>query len=103
MPHQSVESAHSYLITQKKQGAFVVALEWTDSSHSLFDFNLPEAVRTGKSRLILLPGSEATGIAEPLLDLCEVSVHLPMHGQNSSLNVAVALGTAVYLLMAQLE
>jgi tRNA G18 (ribose-2'-O)-methylase SpoU len=41
-------------------------------------------------------------VSQELLDGCNASVHLPVHGQNTSMNVAVATGAAVYLLLRQL-
>ncbi|NJC27258.1 RNA methyltransferase [Neolewinella antarctica] len=95
-------SAVDYLLERRRAGDFLLALELTDESVSLIDYNLPASVRRGERKTILIPGSEASGVAQELLDLVDASVHLPMYGQNSSLNVAVALGTAAYLVVGQL-
>lgn len=79
---------------------YVLALEITDQSSSLLDYQLPAEVINGQRALCLVPGAEAQGVPQELLDLCDASVHLPMYGQNSSMNVSVALGAAVYLLLA---
>ena len=76
----------------------MVALEITAGSTSLFTYAPPR-----DRDLLLIAGTESNGIAEDLLALADTTVHLPMHGQNSSMNVAVALGAAVYLLLMQLQ
>ena len=86
----------------------MLALEITDRSESLFDF-VPRSPGFGDSAagsagydLLLIPGTERTGVRAPLLARCDAAVHLPMYGENTSMNVAVALGAAVYLLLARL-
>ncbi len=83
------------------QAGFVLALEVTSQSQSLFDFSLPPAVISGQQPLCLIAGAEAHGVSQELLDHCDASVHLPMYGQNTSMNVSVALGAAIYLLLDQ--
>lgn len=84
---------------RKEEGAFIIALEITDESKSLLAYQLPEEVVVAGREVILVGGAEDQGVAPELLALCDVSVHLPMSGQNTSMNVAVALGAAVYLLL----
>lgn len=76
-----------------------MALEITTESSSLFTYAPPTDVR----EIVLIAGSESTGVPKALLTLCDASVHLPMYGQNSSMNVSVALGAAVYLLLMKLQ
>jgi tRNA G18 (ribose-2'-O)-methylase SpoU len=49
-----------------------------------------------KFPLLLILGEEVNGIPKPVRDLCDEFVEIPMKGQKESLNVAVALGVAVY-------
>ncbi len=91
-------------LTEKQQaGALVVALEITDQSQSLLSYRLPDKVLKGDKEVFLIAGSESAGIAPELLAICDQAVHLPMFGQNTSMNVAVAMGAAVYLLLAQFD
>lgn len=76
-----------------------MALEITDESQSLLEFDLPPI--SNNRPLYLIAGNEAAGVDQKILDVCDVSVHLPMYGQNTSMNVAVALGAAVYLLLGK--
>ena len=96
---EGAEDAVAYLREKKNAGALIVALEITDGSRSIFDYSLPATVTEGQGELLLVAGTEAGGVTPGLLALCDVAVHLPMYGQNTSMNVAVALGAAVYLLL----
>lgn len=101
--HQHYPDAIALLHERREAGAHVLALEITDESQSLLTYQLPAAVRNGERELILVTGAEDHGVPPDLLALCDGSVHLPMFGQNTSMNVAVALGAGVYLLLAQLS
>ncbi len=83
----------------KEEGAYIIALEITDQSKSLLNYELPPTVLASSREVILVAGAEDHGVPPELLALCDGSVHLPMFGQNTSMNVAVALGAAVYLLL----
>lgn len=73
----------------KEQGVSVVALEHTDHSVPLqqFEPTLP---------LALVVGHEVDGVDDELLAHCDAVVHIPMRGQKESLNVSVAAGIAMY-------
>lgn len=96
--YRPIESAEQYLIEERARGTLIVALEITDRSESLFNFNIER-----DREIVLVVGAESRGIAPALLRQCDHAVHLPMHGRNTSMNVAVALGAAVYLLLMQLQ
>jgi tRNA G18 (ribose-2'-O)-methylase SpoU len=91
-----VSDAADFLRQEAARGTRIVALEITDRSESLFGV-APELP------LLLVVGAESTGVAPDLLALCDRSVHLPMYGHNTSMNVSVALGAAVYLLLMKLQ
>ncbi|MBB4078596.1 tRNA G18 (ribose-2'-O)-methylase SpoU [Lewinella aquimaris] len=99
VPYEVVKDPVAYLARSRQSGALILALEITDQSTSLFDLDLPEPDR----EIVLLAGSESTGIAGELLALCDAAVHLPMYGQNTSMNVTVALGAAVYLILMKVQ
>lgn len=82
----------------KEKGSYLLAMELTDESQDVFTAPLPDEVISGQQALVLIPGAEAGGVPAGILDLCHASVHLPMRGRNSSLNVAVALGAVAYVL-----
>ncbi|WP_375252443.1 TrmH family RNA methyltransferase, partial [Dokdonia donghaensis] len=48
------------------------------------------------SKISLVIGAESTGVTPEALEQCAVIAHIPMHGINSSMNVAQAAGIALY-------
>jgi tRNA G18 (ribose-2'-O)-methylase SpoU len=99
VPFSYGPDAVALLRQHKEDGAYLVALEITDQSQSLLEYQLPKTVVSTTAEVILVAGAEDHGVPPELLALCDESVHLPMFGQNTSMNVAVALGAAVYLLL----
>lgn len=69
-----------------------IALEYTNKSISFKAY-------TSKVPCMLIIGNERRGISKELLNICQVSLHIPMLGQNSSMNVAVATGIVLYQLL----
>jgi 23S rRNA (guanosine2251-2'-O)-methyltransferase len=47
---------------------------------------------------VLVIGNERAGVDPGLLEICDEVIALPMMGQKTSLNVAVAFGAAAYWL-----
>jgi tRNA G18 (ribose-2'-O)-methylase SpoU len=72
------------------------ALEEGPAAQSLF------AAPPPPRGLVLVVGSEVTGIDPDLLRLCARTLAIPMRGAKRSLNVATALGVAAVLLTNQL-
>jgi 23S rRNA (guanosine2251-2'-O)-methyltransferase len=54
-----------------------------------------------KGSTALIIGSEAHGICPELLEICDQRVRIPMHGQVTSLNAAVAAGILLYEIRRQ--
>lgn len=78
----------------KKEGWQVWALEEHERAVSLSTFpRNPSSIP-----LILIIGNEVTGVDPDLLDLSDSIFHIPMYGQKTSFNVAVAFGIAAYQL-----
>jgi len=70
------------------------ALEWTDQSQPYHTISPSWAMG-------LVIGNEQRGVSAEGLQNCRASVHIPMLGLNSSMNVSVATGIAVYGLLLQ--
>ena len=51
---------------------------------------------------VIVVGHESHGIPPPVLRLCTACIHLPMYGVNTSMNVAMAAGIAVYGMLGRL-
>lgn len=76
----------------KHTGWQIVALEITPDAVDIATF-------TPKDRLLLIVGHELTGVPLDLLTHCDTVVQIPMHGTKESLNVAVAVGIALFAMM----
>lgn len=74
------------------RGVTLIGLEGGARARSLFELLPPRP----DAPLALVVGSEITGVDPAILALCEQVVFLPMVGVKESLNVAVALGIALY-------
>lgn len=77
------------VISLKKQGFTVTALEQSSSSIPLKSFR-------AATKLALVLGTETTGLPADVLALCEQVLEIPMLGQKESLNVSVAGAIALY-------
>jgi len=75
----------------KERGYKIVSLEITSTSETLEKLTVPD---NGKVCLIL--GAEDKGVSQALLDLSDQTIHIPMLGANSSMNVATACAIAAY-------
>lgn len=78
----------------KLAGYLIVSLELTSASIDIRELSL----RDGEQVCLIL-GSEYSGVAQPLLDASDTTVHIPMRGQNSSMNVATACSIATFELI----
>jgi len=75
----------------KKSGYTIISLEITTSSIDIRELKIhPD------EKICLILGSENEGINQDLLDLSDHTMHIPMHGQNSSMNVAAACAIACW-------
>ncbi len=84
--HQNIDEILS--ITDQQ----LVALEWTDTSIAI------DTIPVDDHPIIIVLGNERAGIDKDILKHCTQSVHIPMYGNNSSMNVAMAAGIAIYAL-----
>jgi len=81
--------------TLKQSGVIIIALEISSSS---VDINSDEfrAVLSKQKPVCLILGSENTGVSETLLSLSDITAHIPMMGNNSSMNVVSAASIACF-------
>ena len=73
-----------------------IALEITNTS-------IPYYQLESKQSIALIIGNEQKGISQELLDLCDRSIHVPMMGRNTSMNVAMATGIATFGLLEKMD
>ena len=80
------------LVAQLKADRYkIVSLEITSKSIDIQDFKV-----SPDERICLVLGSEDKGVSQQLLDMSDETMHIPMRGVNSSMNVAVACSIATY-------
>lgn len=91
------ENCIDAIVELKNKGYFLVALEITSTSYPLYSYVFPT-----NQPIALIVGDENFGISEAVLKLCEAIVHIPMYGQNSSMNVVQATNIALYEITKQL-
>lgn len=53
--------------------------------------------------ICLIIGSENYGVSQKMIDISDQSIHLPMYGINTSINVATALSVALYNIFNDLK
>ena len=93
----SYEDIMILLSNLKNDGYTIIALEITDQSKNIHQYNF-----TIHQKIALLIGSERFGINPEALDNCDESIHIPMYGKNSSMNVINSLSVSLYEITKQL-
>jgi tRNA G18 (ribose-2'-O)-methylase SpoU len=78
------------------EGYLIVSLEITSASVDVRAFSVSR-----HEKICLVLGSEQQGVRQDLLDLSDQTVHIPMFGENSSMNVATACSVAVFEIIRQ--
>jgi len=81
----------SVVAALRGRGWRIVSLELSTRSVALDTL----AVAPG-DRVCLVLGAEDAGVCQALLDASDATVHIPMRGHNSSMNVAAACAIATY-------
>lgn len=82
----------------KCNGILPFALEITSGSVDVRFTKVPS-----NTEIVLIVGSENRGVSQCLLDEVAETVHIPMNGHNSSMNVAIACAIAVFELTKDLS
>ena len=88
----------SLLQQLKQEGYTLIGLEITNQSHDIrrYDF-------TSLEKIAFVAGAERFGISEATLQILDATVHIPMYGVGTSMNVATALSIGLYEITKQLE
>lgn len=110
VPYEKVRDFGKLIARLKKEGVFVIALEQTPQSISIFrDLDISKFLNVKMSKfaadasIALVVGNEVRGISPPLVKKCDCALKIPMFGRKESLNVAVAAGIALFKLHELLE
>ena len=75
----------------------LIALELTEKSIPITNFSIER-----NSPIALVIGNENFGVSENVLKTVDQSFHIPMYGENSSMNVVQATSIALYEITNQL-
>lgn len=86
-----IKSGIDALEQLKSEGYRVYALEQTEQSILLNDFQMPE---TGKIGLVF--GHEVKGVQQEVINNCDGSIEIPQFGTKHSFNVTVAAGIVLW-------
>jgi tRNA G18 (ribose-2'-O)-methylase SpoU len=84
----------------QSNGDLVFTLESTVGSNSLFSSS---TFSSGCKSIVLVLGNEISGIDPVVLQKADFSLHIPMAGTKTSMNVAVAAGVTLYWLIGELN
>jgi tRNA G18 (ribose-2'-O)-methylase SpoU len=79
----------------KNNDTLIVSLEITSTSLDIRSQQFSDLVKAGRPVCVIL-GSENIGIKPGLLALSDVTIHIPMYGNNSSMNVISAASIACF-------
>jgi len=85
------ENALEVVEQLKQSGYLIVSLEITASSIDIMEFTAKKV-----DKMCLIVGAENAGVSQDLLDISDHTIHIPMFGQNSSMNVATACAIATF-------
>lgn len=89
LPWEYVENPEVIINSLQNQGFVVAALEQSSSSTKLPSYAVPR-------KIAVILGEEVKGIPQELLQLCNLTLEIPMYGKKESFNVSVAAGMALY-------
>ena len=91
-PWEHIRIPGTWLKRMRQAGYHIAALEQTSKTKNIFDWQ-------PQWPLVLMVGNEVRGISPALQRYAEVDLEIPMRGRKESLNVATAMGVAVYSLL----
>jgi len=95
VPFENHKNTLKFITECKSRGKRIWALEKTNKSVNIKDFQ----IKKSDIDTILIVGNEIIGIDPDVLSICDQQMHIPMVGIKGSLNVAIALGIAIYNLI----
>ncbi len=93
--YEAHDDAEALVTSLKQSGTLIIALEISSSSVDISSDEFRSALSSQKPVCLIL-GSENSGISEPLLSLSDITTHIPMMGNNSSMNVVTAASIACF-------
>jgi tRNA G18 (ribose-2'-O)-methylase SpoU len=88
---EQIEQTQNIIKNLKIQGYLVICLEITENSKNISELKLE-----CNQKIVLVVGNERYGIKNEILKYADITFHIPMYGQNSSMNVVQATSIALY-------
>lgn len=79
------------IVEYKELGYEIIAIEQTDTSISLDQFQIEK-----QKKYLLIFGHEVNGISHEILRLCDKAIEIPQGGTKHSLNVSVCAGIVLW-------
>ena len=95
--YRLVSEIASVIQDLKKKDYQLIALELTDKSIPITKLSIEK-----NSAIALIIGNENFGVSEHVLKTVDQTIHIPMYGENSSMNVVQATAIALYEITNQL-
>lgn len=75
----------------KERGFTIVAVEQVAGSVELQDFEIDQ-----DKKYALIFGHEVNGVAQEVVDLCDICVEIPQFGTKHSFNIAISVGIVLW-------
>ncbi len=95
--HEAYQDTKSLIEKLKANDVVILSLEITTTSIAISSSEFIAIMNTHKDKsFALILGSEKNGINDDLLTLSDATFHIPMHGNNSSMNVISAASIACF-------
>ncbi|MBD8899311.1 TrmH family RNA methyltransferase [Rhodanobacter sp. DHG33] len=98
VPFAQIDDPLPVVAALRQAGYRIVSLEISSTSIDLAELSIASG-----ERICLVIGNESAGVCQALLDVSDATVHIPMRGENSSMNVASACAIATYAIARKLE
>ena len=98
VPSTYFEDAKTAIADFRNKGFTIVALEITNQSVDLKTVDFPKM-----DKILLIAGSESSGISQDVLNQVDIAIHIPTAGFCLSMNVSVSIALAVYEIRRQKE
>ncbi len=93
-----IETTATAIEQMKTNGYKIIAVEQTNSSRPLQEFNpLPS------EKYCLVFGNEVDGVSEEAIELCDMALEIPQSGTKHSLNISVCLGIVTWEVFKKLS
>ena len=92
IPWEYQKNPQTIISKMKKSGADIIGIEQSGNS---VDYKKVKV----KRQTLFIVGNEVGGIDKKILSKCDAVAEIPMRGKKESLNVAVALGVALFRIL----